>query len=110
MKEFCNADAEPLTHLVDDTEFYRIIGAVNHIADGRLGHAAFHVELILCHALFLKQFVQPLADCFIQLHLHHRPCCCTNVSIGRFLLIIVPAPVLIGGFVLNCILHRGVYA
>jgi len=26
---------------MDDTDFYRIIGAVNYIADGRFRHAAF---------------------------------------------------------------------
>ena len=107
IEELWNIDFQALTHFVDDSEFHRIIGAVNHIANGRLGHSAFHVELILCHALFLKQFAQPLADCFIQLHYHHRPCYCTNVIIGTVSLILVPVPVLFRIFVLNCILYRG---
>ena len=38
LKEFCNADTESLTHLVDDMEFYRIIARYT-IANPRLAEA-----------------------------------------------------------------------
>ena len=54
--------------LMQHPQLDRIVGAVDHIADGRLGHAAFQEQLILRHILLRQQLCQPPADRFIQLH------------------------------------------
>ena len=51
IEKLCNTNTESLTHLVDDPELYGIVSAVHYIANGRLGHTVFYVELILCHAI-----------------------------------------------------------
>ena len=50
IKEVRNIDLQALANLVDYTQLHGIIGTVDDVADGRLGHAAFHIKLILCHA------------------------------------------------------------
>ena len=53
---------------MDDAQLHRIIGTVDNVADGRFRHAAFRVQLLLRHLLFVQQFGQPLTDCLIELH------------------------------------------
>ena len=58
---------------MNDPQLYGIIGAVDDIMDGGFGNTAFDKKLILGHIVLLQQLRQPLADCFIQMHLFHRP-------------------------------------
>ena len=68
IKELANADAQSLTHFVNDAQLHRIIGTVDDVADGGLGHAALDEKLVLRHLLFLQQLRQPSADRLIELH------------------------------------------
>ena len=68
IEELRNVDLQPLAHLMDDAQLHRIIGTVDDVADGRFRHAAFRVQLILRHLLFVQQFGQPLTDRLIELH------------------------------------------
>lgn len=72
VKEFRDTDTESLTHFMDYSEFYGIIGAVDQIADGGFWYAAFYIQLIIGHILLFQQFGNSFADGLIQLHhLHH---------------------------------------
>lgn len=64
-KKCIYADLQTLAHLMDNPQFYRIVGAVDDIAYGRFWHTAFHVQLILCHVSFVQQFGETLAHCLI---------------------------------------------
>ena len=68
IEELGNADAQSLAHFVNDAQLHRIVGTVDDVADGGLGHAAFDEQLILRHLLFLQQLRQPLTDRLIELH------------------------------------------
>lgn len=41
---------------MDDSQLYRIVRTVDDIANGGLGNAAFHMQLILRHLPLLQQF------------------------------------------------------
>ena len=53
---------------MDDPQLDGVIGTVYHISNGGLGNAAFYVQLILRHALFIEHLRQPLADGLIEFH------------------------------------------
>ena len=63
-----NGEPHSLTQLVDDPQLHRVISAIDHIADRGLRDTAFHIELILRHAVLLQQFFETCADCLIELH------------------------------------------
>jgi hypothetical protein len=67
-KEVRKADPQALTQFVENAKLHGIIGAVYKVPDGRLGNAAFHIELILRHFALVEQLGQSLADCLIKLH------------------------------------------
>ena len=69
IKELGEIDAETLTHLVNDTQFYRVIEAIHDIVDRRFRQTAFYKKLILCHVALLEQFRNSLAERFVELHL-----------------------------------------
>ena len=50
------SNSQPLAHLMDDSQLYRIVRTVDDIANGGLGNAAFHMQLILRHFPLLQQF------------------------------------------------------
>lgn len=54
IEEIIEADAKALAKLMEDAQLDRIIGTVHDIADGGFWHAAFDVELVLRHAVFLQ--------------------------------------------------------
>ncbi len=64
-EELTDVNIQSLTQLVDDSQFDRVIGAIDDVSNGRLGDAAFHIELILCHPAFLEELTEPHADGFI---------------------------------------------
>ena len=79
---------------MNDSQFYRIIGAVDDIAYGGLGNAAFHIQLILRHFSFIQQFQKSNADRLIQFQFFHRPLPCTKAIIGSGMKNLVPVAVL----------------
>ena len=60
-----NRQPQALAHFVNDPQLHGRIGTVEDIADGRLGNAAFDIELIRRHMLFLEQLRKPFAYCFV---------------------------------------------
>lgn len=48
-KEIGNIDPQALADLVDHAELHRVIGTIDDISNGGLGHAALYIELILRH-------------------------------------------------------------
>ena len=62
IKEIGNVDLQALADLVDHAQLYRVIGAIDDIADGGLGHAAFYIELILRHIPLAQELFQTGTD------------------------------------------------
>ena len=62
------ADAQPLTQFMEDSEHHGIIGTVDQIPDGRFRNAASLEQRVIRHILLGEQVLQALADCLIQLH------------------------------------------
>lgn len=72
-EEIGNIDIQSLADLVDHSELDRIVGAVDDIADRGFRYAAAYIKLILRHVPFRQKFLEPYADCLVQLQLAHRP-------------------------------------
>jgi hypothetical protein len=68
LKERGNADLKTLADLMENPKFNGIIGAVDQIVDGGLGHTAFGGELILRHISLGQEFLLAKTDGLIQLH------------------------------------------
>ena len=47
---------------MNNTQFDRVIGAVNDISNGRLGNAALFIKLVLGHVLFFEKLLKTLAN------------------------------------------------
>ena len=88
---------------MNDPQFNRFVRTIHYISNRGFGDAAFHIKLVLGHALFLQQLCQTTANCLIQLHSHHRPCNCTRAIIGIVVGKLVPVTVLILHFVIDCL-------
>ena len=71
LEKFADADLKALTQLVDDTQFYRIVGTIKHISYGGFGNAAFGEKLIGGHFPLCEQLTQTPADCLVKLHIPH---------------------------------------
>ena len=65
IKEIRNVDPQPLADLMNHAQFHRIVCAVDDIADGGLGHAAFYIKLILRHIPLAQEFLQAGTDRFV---------------------------------------------
>ena len=100
VKKVINIDSKSLTQFVDDTQFYRIIGAVNDIADRGFWNATSFVKQIWGHISLRKKLRKPLADRFIKLHIITTRSCNCTISIGVCGGKIVPVAVPIENFVL----------
>lgn len=66
IKKSIQTYAQPLAHFMEDPQFYGIVRAVDDVADGGLGNAAFPIQLILRHLLFGQQIAKASADRLIQ--------------------------------------------
>lgn len=72
MKKIGNADLKALTYFVDNTQLYRIIGALDDVVNGGFGYTTFGKKLILGHAVLVKQLFYTQTNGFIQFHqIHH---------------------------------------
>jgi hypothetical protein len=65
VEELCDADAKSLANFVNDSELYRIIGAVYQVTDGGFRYATFDIQLIVGHIPLLQKLHYSLADGFI---------------------------------------------
>ena len=62
IKENGNVDLKALAQLMNQAQLHGIVGAIDDIADGRLGHSAFHIKLILCHISLAQELFQTGTD------------------------------------------------
>lgn len=54
LEKFGNANLKSLADFMYDAKFYRIIRTVENVMDGGFGNAAFHIQLVLGHIVFLQ--------------------------------------------------------
>ncbi len=69
IEKIIESNSQTLAQFVQNTQFDRVIDTVYDIADGGLGNAASHIELVLRHPFFCQQFHHPSTDSLIKLQL-----------------------------------------
>ena len=62
IKEIGNVDPQALADLVDHAELHRVIGTIDDISNGGLGHAALYIKLILRHIPLAQELLQSGTD------------------------------------------------